>query len=577
VLGQGGHGFVVRAEHEFLRRRVAIKLLHPDIGDDDDLMRRMTSEARVLASMEHPNVVAVLDGGITADVPGRPYFVMEELRGKPLWQMLRTLPNGLGLAPSIQVVLGVLDGLDFAHSQFGVIHRDIKPGNIFLHRSATDTTVPKILDFGIAHFRRTNVARTGRKFLGTPRYMAPEQIRGETPTSQTDVYAVGLVLYECLSGLHPFRHADDVAELVHAHLSVDAVPLRDLLDGVPAELDRILMSCLAKDPKRRPPSAAAAATELRNVMERLNRERDALVRRVQHATEPTPMANLLVTTHAAASEPRIEATHDTDVGGPPAGDPSDTVPGRPPFDDVALTDPGGAPFASTEPAARRVPAREVDRNALTRQSTDPALPRGPRFDTQPTDTEPPQARGDAECTPRDETPSPKREEPAETPAIRTAPTPSRHGSETPMTTTSARTQHARTPALDAKGRSSVLPIVLGAALAGTLVIVGVLSVRGRARAANAPTGAAMSPEMPATSVPVSPVEATETASSIATEPSTSPSEPQANGSNTASATSAGPVRAPAASASSSAHAIRPEPSRRKKAVSPPAPSAIGFE
>lgn len=391
VLGAGGHGFVVRAEHAFLGKRVAIKVLLPEHGEDGDLVERMLAEARLLADVEHPNIVSVIDGGMTRDEPSRPYMVMEELRGKPVSRILKSLPNGLGLAPSLEISLGVLDGLDFAHTQCGVVHRDIKPGNIFLHRSATDTTVTKVLDFGIAHFNVRQAGMTGRKFIGTPRYAAPEQIRGEAATVRTDLYAVGLLLYECLYGRNPFAQFTDVPSLVHAHLSVMPTPLRELMDGIPAALDEAVLAMLAKVPADRPASAATVAVKLRVVAEELRRATDGAKHKVQHRTEPTPMANMMVTTRASGSERDVVAlaaldTNDTEPGGF-IGE-GDTTPGAPPFDDVVDDVARGAdafPLASTTPSARahRGAARVVDRNAETRLADKTPPRRVSRFDTEP--------------------------------------------------------------------------------------------------------------------------------------------------------------------------------------------------
>ena len=125
--------------------------------------------------------------------------------------------RGIGVLPALRILIGVLEGLQHAH-RAGVIHRDVKPDNIFLHRTSTDVTVPKVLDFGIAHLL-IGQRFTGRHFLGTPRYAAPEQLRGESPTPCTDIYAAGLVLHELVTGKAPFGHLKEIGAILQAHLN----------------------------------------------------------------------------------------------------------------------------------------------------------------------------------------------------------------------------------------------------------------------------------------------------------------------------------------------------------------------
>src|SRR5882672_1045870 len=173
LLGEGGFGSVYLVEHTFLESRAVLKTLHAHLVDRADVAERMHVEAKTLAKIQHPNVVEVRDGGITAEKPPRPYFVMEYLNGHTLAEVLRDLSRGIGLKSALDIIVDVLDGLDVAHTKHGVIHRDIKPANIFLHRAPTDHTVPKILDFGIAHVLSAK-RMTGEYFLGTHRYGAPE-------------------------------------------------------------------------------------------------------------------------------------------------------------------------------------------------------------------------------------------------------------------------------------------------------------------------------------------------------------------------------------------------------------------
>lgn len=367
VIGAGGHGTVIRAKHAFLDKPVVIKLLHAELGTDEDLVRRSLREAKILAKMEHPNIVGVTDGGMTAEDPPRPFFVMDALQGIVLYDALKSAPSGLGFATTVSLVLGVLDGLDFAHTEHKVIHRDIKPSNIFIHRTASDTTVPKLLDFGIAHVQQAH-RHTGKGFLGTPRYAAPEQILGEKPTARTDLYAVGLVLYECLLGRGPFAEVSDYPAVLAAQLNTKPVRLSQRMDGVPPAIDEIVMCLLEKDPARRPESAAATAVMLRLVKGHLDKQLEPRIQAPEFRTEPTPLDNTLLTTRGEpASTPNLVA--------------NDTVPGAPPFTDVILDDaerdPRHLSHEPTEESPVDLGRTPIDRHARTRSHRDgtPVLPR----------------------------------------------------------------------------------------------------------------------------------------------------------------------------------------------------------
>lgn len=352
-VGSGGHGSVIAVQHAFLKkRRCVMKLLHAEHGTDDDLVRRAIEEAQILAAIDHPNIVSVLDGGITAEARPRPFFVMEALTGMPLHTALKSAPRGLGFSTSVSIILGVLDGLDAAHTGHRVIHRDIKPSNIFLHRTPTDTTVPKVLDFGIAFVTRAAKRHTGRAMIGTPRYIAPEQVRGERATARTDLYATGLVLFEMLVGRDPYNDIQEFNALIHAHLEKPAPRLRQWLEDAPVALDEMVACMLHKDPARRPESAAAAAIALRRIKDEIDRLHLRGLDRPDFKTEPTPLDNDLISTAAR------------EVTAPPDA-PNDTIPNAP------------LAFETTTPVAK-----PLDRNAMTREAKKSTPSVRPRGDTQ---------------------------------------------------------------------------------------------------------------------------------------------------------------------------------------------------
>lgn len=563
ILGAGGHGTVIIVNHEFLQQRRVMKLLHAELGTDRDLVRRTIAEAQVLARMEHPNIVPVLDGGITSD--GRPYFVMPELRGMTLHSMLKRLPDGLGLVRSVEVVLGILDGLDFAHSQQRVIHRDIKPPNVFLHRTATDTTVPKILDFGIAHFVTQRQRHTGRGFIGTPRYAAPEQILGENPTGRTDLYAVGLLLFECLTGRSPFSRSTDLRELVNAQVNEVPPRLKSLMDGVPTELDDLVACLLAKKQDQRPETAARTAIILRDMKERLERARRGPAVIDENRTEPTPMDTLLFTTmaHDGVEGAGLPGTRRGALKTPQQ---NDTVPGAPPFADV-VHDTLETPidFDTTEPAGGGVAPRSasgrdrVDRHAKTNTYKEPQRRRAPQNDTEQIDDILEGLARHDESKDLIELPRPI----TETPALSAAAISTR---ERPRAR--SRWQQLRAPLIAGLASSFLL-------LAALLIVVRVTSTRTAKQVQ--PTPPPPSPTLSATPVPSqSPVAAEVTPAAAASSTTVA--------TTTSAAVTAEPAttslpRSPQATASAPARRAVPAPPASKYGAPERAldPSSVGFE
>jgi serine/threonine protein kinase len=286
-LGAGAHGEVYEVEHSFLQARSVMKLLHETLVDRKDVARRMRREARMLAQLRHPNIVEVRDGGISAEETPRPYFVMEALSGMPLRALLDRVRGGVGATSALRLVAGILDGLHHAH-RASVVHRDVKPDNVFLHRTTSGLTVPKILDFGIAHLLLGRSV-TGRAFFGTPRYAAPEQVRGLPPSEATDVYAAGLLLFELLTGQAPYAGVFRMSDLAEAHQHAPPPRPSAFARDVPRDLDALVALLCAKDPARRPPSAFAAAVAVRDVRARLEARAQGSLHTPDFATEPSPM------------------------------------------------------------------------------------------------------------------------------------------------------------------------------------------------------------------------------------------------------------------------------------------------
>jgi serine/threonine-protein kinase len=262
VLGAGGMGTVYEVEDTSIGKRYVLKTLHPELGQRQDLARRMQNEARALARLQHPNIVEVFTAGVTTDDMRLPFYVMERLSGQSLRYVLQKR-GAMDLAHSVHIAIDLLDALDEAHGK-GIVHRDVKPDNIFLHRTGAGVTVTKLLDFGIMSVLDGARGETGGRFLGTLRYASPEQLKGEKPSPRMDIYAAGLVLFEMLTGRGPFDDEEDPAKIAAAHIHREA-PLvsRYAHDALPDALVSLVRASLLKDPARRPQDAFAFASQLR--------------------------------------------------------------------------------------------------------------------------------------------------------------------------------------------------------------------------------------------------------------------------------------------------------------------------
>ena len=266
VLGAGGMGTVYDVEDTTIGKRYVLKTLHPELGARQDLARRMQAEARALARLQHPNIVEVFTAGVTGDDMKLPFYVMERLSGQSLRYVLQKRGN-LDLGHAYHIAIDLLDALDHAHDK-GIVHRDVKPDNIYLHRTPNGVTVTKLLDFGIMSVLEGGRGETGGRFLGTLRYAAPEQLQGQKPSAKMDVYAAGLVLFEMIAGRGPFDDDDDPAKVAAAHIHREA-PLLSRFAAVPESLVSIVRATLAKDPDRRPRDAFSLASQLRTLKKAL--------------------------------------------------------------------------------------------------------------------------------------------------------------------------------------------------------------------------------------------------------------------------------------------------------------------
>ncbi|WP_394843778.1 serine/threonine protein kinase [Pendulispora brunnea] len=260
VLGHGGMGLVVSARHLTLEDRVAIKLLLPKHAENSDLVQRFLREARAAVRIRSQHVARVTDVG-TLDYGG-PYMVMEYLDGSDLAVVLEQ--NGpMPIHLAVDFVLQALEALAEAHS-LGIVHRDVKPGNLFLTRHADGAPCVKVLDFGISKVLQADdqsLTRAGG-MLGSPLYMAPEQLESARDVdARADVYSMGVVLFELLTQQRPFN-AGDLPRLLYKVLNEERPPARSVRADIPPALDQVILTAMARDRGHRYPSVAEFALAL---------------------------------------------------------------------------------------------------------------------------------------------------------------------------------------------------------------------------------------------------------------------------------------------------------------------------
>jgi len=275
-LGSGGMGKVYRARHLSMDRPVAIKFLRQRFSEDEAARTRLLTEARAAVALRHSNAVSVTDFGQT--VEGWVYIVMELLEGRTLREILsREAP--LETARATSIMLQASDAVAAAH-QAGIIHRDLKPSNILITQSADQPAVVKVFDFGIAKFFAGNdddandLAQTNT-VIGTPRYMSPEQHSGNELTPATDVYSLGVILYEMLTGMVPFSGSTP-AEIAQKHVNDTPHSPREVVAAIPEDVERIVLHALEKQPSDRPPNAAEFRRDLLETANRLGLEHQAI-------------------------------------------------------------------------------------------------------------------------------------------------------------------------------------------------------------------------------------------------------------------------------------------------------------
>ena len=247
-IGEGGMGTVYLAEHPLIGKRVALKVLHPDLARDEDIVSRFFTEARAVCRIGHEHIVDIIDFGKTAELT---YFIMEYLEGEPLSGAMQR-EGALPQARSMRVAGQTASALAASH-KLGIVHRDLKPENIFLTRRGADNDFVKVLDFGIAKLTGDAASSSSHRtragvLLGTPYYMSPEQCEGRREVDhRADIYSLGVILYEMLTGKVPFG-GDAVAAVLAQHLTAKPAPPTELKADIAPALEEVVLKCLEKAP-----------------------------------------------------------------------------------------------------------------------------------------------------------------------------------------------------------------------------------------------------------------------------------------------------------------------------------------
>ncbi len=308
-LGRGAMGVVYRAEDPMLSRTVAIKTISmvADAEERAEYEKRFYQEAKAAGGLSHPNVVTIYDIGHAGDVV---YMAMEYVEGTELRDLLQG--GRLDAAAAVDIAAQVAEGLAYAHAR-GVVHRDVKPANIMVSRDGP----AKIMDFGIARMRASDVKTQTGMLLGSPKYMAPEQLLGGPVDPRCDIFSLGVVLYEALTGAPPFSGAD-ISQIMYQIVHATPPPPSAVNSRVPPMLDLIVAKALAKDPAARYQDARALAADLRACRAQVA-ARAAAADADDTLTLPPPRT----------APPSAEASQTLRIDPPPSTAPSRTDPARP--------------------------------------------------------------------------------------------------------------------------------------------------------------------------------------------------------------------------------------------------------
>jgi serine/threonine-protein kinase len=312
-MARGSTAVVYRGEHPTIGKKVAVKVLLPELAENDEVVGRLLEEARSVNAIRHPNLISIYGFGQLPD--GRHYYVMEFLVGETLAHLLGQRKR-LELSEVVTILEQMCDGLTAAHDA-GVVHRNLEPGNVFLCEFPDGTRRVKLLDFGIAKRLDSSVRTVTNVRLGTPAYMAPEQIRGQAVTKQTDLYALGVMTHFMLAGSEPFRDVNPV-NVMDAHLNREPPPLRDRVENLAPEMDALVTALLQKEASGRPWNAGEVKVRLQRVKATMPRATTLELPRLSMLTPKVPQVPAgSAVEESATLKPGAEPAPDTLRNRPP--------------------------------------------------------------------------------------------------------------------------------------------------------------------------------------------------------------------------------------------------------------------
>jgi len=349
VIGTGAMGIVYRVQHAVIGKPAALKVLKPDYADDPDMVQRLIREARTVNAIRHPGIVDIFGFGTLPN--GQPYIVMDLLEGEPLdaWVKREAPAPFKKVAPILEEMLGALHAAHLV----GVIHRDLKPGNVFYESHPEGRNPVKIIDFGLARqadraggsVRPTNPGT----LIGTPAFMAPEQVLGTKVFPATDLYAVGGIAYQMLTGRIP-HEAPSAIEVISQKMKFDPVPPRQWVPSIDEDVDSWVMMLLEREPDRRPESADDARRMLRRLMEGRTRSDEQRVKPVELKTSNrVDVATNLVSSSASPAPGHVS---------PNTPAPRRSSGSQPPFNPGGKRPPTGPVHLPPLPGAGVVPKRQ---------------------------------------------------------------------------------------------------------------------------------------------------------------------------------------------------------------------------
>jgi len=305
-IGRGGMGEVYLADDLNLNRKVALKFLPAAFTGDPERMARFEREAKLLASLNHPNIVTIYDIG---QADGAEYIVMEDVAGKPLDELIPR--NGMRLSLALKYAVQIADALARAHGA-GIIHRDLKPSNVMVDEHG----LVKVLDFGLAKLAETTgpeeetaTTRTGAGVvLGTAAYMSPEQAEGKRLDARSDIFSFGSLLYEMMTGQRAFQ-GDTKASAIASILREDPKPVSQVVEGMPRDVERIVNRCLRKDPERRFQTMADLKVALEEMKEESDSGKLAELPAAERRRAPSGMKGLSCRLARPVSQERNQQEH----------------------------------------------------------------------------------------------------------------------------------------------------------------------------------------------------------------------------------------------------------------------------